>query len=77
MWFLLLNGKQPTKKPTVLCCTGCESYLSHLASIEEIFHHEQVQFLLRVVLGVLVTNPVNTQDLCQRCRSLWYKVGCY
>lgn len=48
-------------------------YLSHLASVEEIFHHEQVQFLLRVVLRVLVANPVNTQDLCQCSRSLWCK----
>ncbi len=53
-----------------LSCSVCESYLSHLASIEKVFHDEQVQFLLRVVLGVLVTNPVNTQDLCQCSRSL-------
>lgn len=43
-------------------------HLSHLATIEKILHHEQVQFLLCVVLGVLVTDSVNTQDLRQRSR---------
>lgn len=55
----------------------CESYLSHLASIEEVLHHKQVQFLLRVILGVLVTDPVNAEYLRQRCRPLWCKHGCY
>lgn len=41
-------------------------YLSHLAPIEQVFHDEEVQFLLSVVLGVLVANPVNSKDLCQR-----------
>lgn len=44
---------------------GFLSYLSHLASVEQVFHDEQVQFLLSVVLGVLVTYPVNSEDLCQ------------
>lgn len=44
---------------------GFLSYLSHLASVEQVFHDEQVQFLLSVVLGVLVTYPVNAEDLCQ------------
>lgn len=43
------------------------SYLSHFASIEQVFHDEEVQFLLSVVLGVLVANSVNSEDLCQ-CR---------
>lgn len=42
------------------------AHLSHLASIEEILHHQQVQLLLRVVLRVLVSDPVNSQDLRQR-----------
>lgn len=46
------------------------SYLSHLASIEQVFHDEEVQFLLSVVLGVLVANPVNSEDLCQCCWPL-------
>lgn len=51
-------------------CLDVMSHLSHLASIEQVFHDEEVQFLLSVVLGVLVANPVNSEDLCQRCRPL-------
>lgn len=60
-------------RASLLCFTACESDLSHLASIEKIFHHKQVQFLLRVVLGILVADPENTQDLGKCSRPLWYK----
>lgn len=50
-----------------------QSNLSHFASVEKVFHHEQVQFLLCVVLGVLVTDPVNTQNLRQCSRPLRHK----
>lgn len=51
-------------------------HLSHLASVKEVLHHQQVQLLLRVVLGVLVANPVDTQDLGEGCRALQNNKSC-
>jgi len=51
------------------------SHLSHLAPVEQVLHHQQVQLLLRVVLRVLVTDPVNSQNLRQRRRPLRHKDG--
>lgn len=54
-----------------------ESDLSHLPSVEEVFHDKQIQLLLCVVLRVLVADPVHTQDLCQCRWPLWHKHACY
>lgn len=56
---------------------GAFFYLSHLASVEEVLDYQKIQFLLRVVLGVLVTDSVNAQDLCQRRRSLAHRRHCF
>lgn len=47
---------------------GGLTHLRHLASVEEILHHEQIELLLRVVLRVLVADTVNSQNLRQ-CRG--------
>lgn len=45
-------------------------YLCHLSPIEEVFHHQQVQFLFGVVLGVLVADTVHSQNLSKCCGAL-------
>lgn len=83
MYFMVLGVFLSNQNQSAQCCVDrasqlCFTYLSHLASIEKIFHHKQVQFLLRVVLGILVADPENTQDLGQCSRPLWCKqIGCY
>lgn len=46
------------------------THLGHLAPIEEVLHHKQIELLLSVVLRVLVPNTVNSQNLRKRCRPL-------
>lgn len=50
-------------------------HLGHLPAIEQVLHDKKVQFLLRVVLGVLVADPVHTQDLSQGSGPLWDRLG--
>lgn len=45
-------------------------YLCHLSPIKKVFHHQQVQFLLCVVLRVLVADTEHSQNLSKCCGPL-------
>lgn len=58
----------------------CNPYLSHLPSIEKVFHDKQIQLLLCVVLRVLVPNSIHPKDFSQCCgflvRRYWVRSLC-
>lgn len=69
-----IKKKQTNKKNAEV---SQDFYLSHFASIEKVFYHQKIQFLLCVVLGVLVTDSVNAKDLCQCRWPLSHRDDCY